>query len=520
MIDIELASLPEAIPTQNLPPDPGYFRRFKQGSVSLVGGMGRYILSYLYENGSESSSSPVIIRPWGRLIDYSSVVYTVVSTAVPTTGGLLPYEGVFISNLPEFVTRLNEYWPTQVLVYEYYSRIYIALRGTLPSSLISIPAAVCPIPRHPCPAVTPLPSIPTIVVTDVDGSRAGCYSALHETQRILGEGNQFLWREWTGRFSRAHVPENVFFDGAPPMPEDKEEEARVGAKCSPQGINYQPEELWEGGEGNGWGNAIGGDPPRKSSQSNAPRELEWWEREDDSEAEAGESDSDFGEEDSEEESEEEESEEEDSEDDGDDEYEDDEDDEDDSDNSSDVDSGAGGCLEGASVNHVCSITNRASAVENTFSLLCEPRAQHPISIHSQTVVPASFQLPQDLEEANSLGISLSSSSSSASCFSLGDSDLESSNSSMTISSVSTPITPTSPYITPIDSSDHQKRQQRNCNELPETSWLLMSSLDAALGAARRAEMEMEFQISLQQGVRAGMTLSIERLDLARSNHQD
>ncbi|KAH0605587.1 uncharacterized protein H6S33_004809 [Morchella sextelata] len=293
------------------------------------------------------------------------------------------------------------------------------------------------------------------------------------------------------------------------MSEDQEDEAKVGAKCSQQGINYQSEELWKGGEGNVRVNAIDEDSTRKTSQGNVPRELEWWEREDDSEDEVEESDSDFDEEDSEEESEEE-----DSEDDGDDEY------EDDSDGGSGVDSDAEEDLDEASADHVRSVTSRVSAVKTTVSLLCEPRAQHPISIQSQTIAPCSSQLPQGLEEAGGLGISLSSSSPSASCFSLGDSDLESSNSSTTISSVPTPITPASPSITPIDSSDLQKRQQRDCNELPETSWLLMNSLDAALGAARRAEMEMEFRISLQQGVRAGMPLSIEGLDLAGSNHQD
>jgi hypothetical protein len=101
MIDIELSSLHEAIPNQNIPPNPGYFRRFKQGAASLVGGMGRFILSYLYENESESPPSPVITILWERLIDYSSVgyYYSAVSTAVPTIGGLLSYEGVFISNL-------------------------------------------------------------------------------------------------------------------------------------------------------------------------------------------------------------------------------------------------------------------------------------------------------------------------------------------------------------------------------------------------------------------------------------
>ncbi|KAH8154924.1 uncharacterized protein LAJ45_01456 [Morchella importuna] len=456
MIDIELSSLPEAIPTQNIPYSQGYFRRFKQGAASLVGEMGRFIPSYLRENGSESSLSPVIISPWERLIDYSSVgyYYTAVSTSMPTTKGLLSYEGAFISNLSEFIPSLNKYWPTQVLICEYYSRIYINLRGRLPSFLISVPATVCPIPHHPCPAVTPLPSIPTIVVTDVDGSRAGCYNAMHETQRILGEGNPFLWREWKGKFSPVRVPENVFYDGAPPMSEDEEDEARVGAKCSQQGTNYQSEE---------------------SSQGNVPRELEWWEKEDS----------------------EEESEEEDSEDDGDDEY------EDDSDDDSDVDSDAEEDLDEASADHVRSITSSVSAVKTTVPFLCEPNAQHPIPIQSQTTTPGSCQLPQGLQEANDLGISLSSSSSSTSCFSLDDSDLESSNSSTTVSSVPTPITPTSPSITTIDSSDLQKQQQRDCNELPETSWLLMNSLDTALGAAQEAEMEMEFQISLQQGVRAG-----------------
>lgn len=101
MIDIELSSLPEAIPTQNIPYSQGYFRRFKQGAASLVGEMGRFIPSYLRENGSESSLSPVIISPWERLIDYSSVgyYYTAVSTSMPTTKGLLSYEGAFISNL-------------------------------------------------------------------------------------------------------------------------------------------------------------------------------------------------------------------------------------------------------------------------------------------------------------------------------------------------------------------------------------------------------------------------------------
>lgn len=354
------------------------------------------------------------------------------------------------------------------------------------------------------PAVTLELSVPTIVVTDVDGPQlGGSYDLQAENFKAMKFGQGLLWREWRGKFSppgqhggEVESGDEMYFEDQPNagMEEVGKDFTRYikaqGSGC--QNVDQQIEAV----------TLVFEEGPRPTIQET----KEWWEMGSDEEDDGIGEDSDSDDEEDDSGSDEESSGSED----GDDEHE----------NDFDDDSGEDSDLDEES--------------EVTTSNPLDPETPVPSPHQTKSILLATFQV--HTEEVGAFGqgtkatekhsdASLAFSSSSSSPYlSMIDSDFESCNSSTTTSSISpTPITPASPFSIPLDDCALQRHYLENRDGDYITEFLVagkpyrsMFCLDLELGAARRAEWEME---NGYEGMVLAKTLNMEGLDLVGWNRQ-